>query len=104
MFLDVSATATFLRGIPLGFVSSGTYSGIGAILNEVFPTAVRGSGLGFCFNFGRAMGALFPTLVGILSAAMPLGEAIGVFTVSAYGLVVLGALLLPETKGRSLLA
>jgi hypothetical protein len=33
-----------------------------------------------------------------------LGEAIGIFTVAAYGLIILAALLLPETKGRSLAA
>jgi hypothetical protein len=33
---------------------------------------------------------------------MPLGQAIGVFTVGAYGLIIISALLLPETKGRPL--
>ncbi len=102
MLLPIGNTATFLLGIPLGFFTSGTYSGIGAILNELYPTRVRGAGIGFCFNFGRGIGAVFPLLVGVLSAALPLGQAIGAFTVSAYGLVVIGALLLPETKGRSL--
>jgi hypothetical protein len=35
---------------------------------------------------------------------MSLGTAIGVFAVSAYALVIVAALLLPETKGRALLA
>lgn len=102
MLLPVGDTVIFLLGIPLGFFGSGVYSGIGAILNEIFPTRVRGSGIGFCFNFGRAMGAVFPTLVGILAAAMPLSAAIGALSVSAYGLVVVAALLLPETKGHAL--
>ena len=102
MFLDIGNAMTFVLGIPLGFFSSGTYSGIGAILAEIFPTRVRGSGIGFCFNFGRGMGAVFPLLVGILSAALPLSSAIGIFAAAAYGLVVVAALLLPETRGRAL--
>ena len=41
-------------------------------------------------------------LVGLLSATLPLGQSIGVFAVIAYGLLVVAALLLPETKGREL--
>jgi MFS family permease len=102
MLVPISNTAMLFLGFPLGFFSAGVYSGIGALLNELYPTAVRGSGLGFCFNFGRAMGAVFPFLVGVLSASMPLGQAIGVFTVTAYGLVVIAAYLLPETNGQPL--
>jgi MFS family permease len=102
MFLPISDSALFFLGAPLGFFASGIYSGIGAFFNELYPTSVRGSGIGFCFNVGRAIGALFPALVGYISATMPLGEAIGIFTVAAYGLIIIAALLLPETKGRSL--
>jgi MFS family permease len=104
MFVPIGDSVLLLLGAPLGFFSSGIYSGIGAFFNELFPTRIRGSGIGFCFNFGRAVGALFPALVGILSATVPLGQAIGMFTVGAYGLIILAALLLPETKGRSLTA
>jgi MFS family permease len=100
--IPIGDAAMLLLGFPLGFFASGTYSGIGAFFNELYPTRVRGSGIGFCFNFGRAVGALFPTLVGVLSQSVPLGQAIGIFSAGAYGLIVLAAFLLPETKGRSL--
>lgn len=103
-FVPISNTAMLFLGFPLGFFASGIYSPIGAFLNELYPTAIRGSGVGFCFNFGRAVGALFPALVGSLSAVIPLGQAIGAFAVGAYGLIVIAALLLPETVGRSLQA
>jgi fucose permease len=102
MFIPVSDSILFVLGAPLGFFASGIYSGIGAFFNELYPTRIRGSGIGFCFNIGRAIGALFPTLVGMLSATVPLGEAIGLFTVVAYGLIIIAAALLPETRGRSL--
>ncbi|MDB5947175.1 MAG: proP [Ramlibacter sp.] len=101
-FLPIGNTAMLFLGFPLGFFASGIYSPIGAFFNELYPTEIRGSGVGFCFNFGRAVGALFPALVGSLSATIPLGEAIGFFAVGAYGVIVLAAALLPETVGQAL--
>jgi MFS family permease len=89
-------------GFPLGFFSSGIFSGMGAFYTELFPTALRGSGQGFCYNAGRGVAALFPTLVGVMGATMPLRAAIGMFAAAAYGLLIIAALLLPETRGREL--
>ncbi|HCQ48465.1 MAG TPA: MFS transporter [Achromobacter sp.] len=89
-------------GFPLGFAASGIFSGIGAYLTELFPSGVRASGQGFAYNFGRGIGALFPSLVGFLSQTHGLGWAIGAFATGAYAVVIVTALLLPETKGRVL--
>ena len=89
-------------GFPLGFFASGYFSGLGAFLTELFPTRLRGSGQGFCYNFGRGMGALFPALVGYFSSQYGLATAIAVFAVIAYGVFLVTALLLPETRGREL--
>ena len=75
---------------------------MGSFFTELFPTALRGSGQGFSYNFGRAIGALFPTLVGYFSARMKLGSAIALFSGAAYAIMVLSVLLLPETRARSL--
>lgn len=101
---DISDAQMLVLGFPLGFFASGIFSGMGPFLTELFPSRVRGTGQGFAYNFGRGIGALFPTLVGYLSATMPLGKAIGVFAASAYLLVIVATLLLPETKGRVLRA
>jgi MFS family permease len=100
--LPISNEMMWLLGFPLGFFASGYFSGVGAFLTELFPTRLRGSGRGFAYNFGRGLGALFPTLVGFVSASTPLAEAIAIFAVIAYGLLLLAALLLPETRGRVL--
>ena len=92
----------WLLGYPLGFVASAYYAGMGAFLAEVFPTKVRGSGMGFCYNFGRGLGAAFPALVGFLSATMPLSRAIAIFATIAYSILFVAAFLLPETRGRRL--
>jgi MFS family permease len=102
--LPIDDTLMLLLGFPLGFFASGLFSGMGAFLTENFPTRMRGSGQGFAYNFGRGIGALNPALVGVLSTTLALGQAIGVFAGVAYGVVVIAALLLPETRGRELTA
>ncbi|HLL26991.1 MAG TPA: MFS transporter [Xanthobacteraceae bacterium] len=98
-----NATIMFL-GFPLGFFASGIFSGMGPFLTELFPTRIRGSGQGFAYNFGRGVASFNTLLVGLLSAQLPLGQSIGVFALVAYGLLIIAALLLPETKGRILTA
>lgn len=92
----------WLLGFPLGFFASGYFSGVGAFLTELYPTRLRGSGQGFCYNFGRGIGALFPFLVGWLSTSTTLANAICIFAVAAYGVFFIAAFALPETRGRIL--
>ena len=102
--LPITDGLMLLLGFPLGFFMSGIFSGAGAFLAELFPNELRGSGQGFCYNFGRGIGATFPALVGVLSDRMhlPLGTAIGICAAVAYAIVVVVALCLPETRGRDL--
>ncbi len=102
--LPIDNTTIMYLGFPLGFFASGIFSGMGPFLTELFPTRVRGSGQGFAYNFGRGVAAMNPLFVGMLSAKLPLGQSIGIFAIAAYGLLILAALLLPETKGRVLTA
>jgi len=102
--LPFSNAVMLWLGFPLGVASSAYFSGMGAFFTELFPTRLRGSGQGFAYNFGRGIGALFPTLVGYLSGTVALSTAIAVFAVIAYGLLLLAALLLPETRGKVLQA
>lgn len=89
-------------GFPLGFSSCGIFSGVGAYLTELYPSECRANGQSFTYNFGRGVGALFPSLVGMLSHTTSLATAISIFSGAAYGIVLLMVLLLPETKGASL--
>jgi MFS family permease len=97
-----SNASMLVLGFPLGFFASGVFSAMGPFFTEHFPTRVRGVGQGFAYNVGRATGALFPTLVGLLSARMPLGEAIGWFAGIGYAVMAISAFLLPETRGKAL--
>ena len=100
--LPVTDSVMLFLGFPLGFCVSGVFSGMGAFLTELFPTSMRGSGQGFSYNMGRAIGSLFPLMIGLSSQSMALGEAIGIFAGAAYGVMILAALTLPETAGKQL--
>ncbi len=101
-FLPISNTVMLILGFPLGFFVSGTFSPIGSFFTELFPSRLRGSGQGFSYNFGRGVGALFPTLVGYLAVQITLGKAIATFGVAAYVVMIIAVLALPETRGKEL--
>jgi MFS family permease len=101
-YWPIGNRAMLALGFPLGFFASGVFGPIGAFFTELFPSRLRGSGQGFSYNFGRAFGAVFPALVGYLGATMSLGHAIAVFAASAYALLIIAVVLLPETRGRDL--
>jgi len=96
-----SNTTLLLIGFPLGFFASGCFSGFGSYLSELFPTAARGTGGGFCYNVGRGIGALFPGIIGFLASAIGLGGAVA-FGVFGYVLALFALMFLPETHGREL--
>jgi MFS family permease len=104
MEMQISDSMMLVLGFPLGFFASGIFSGMGPVFTELYPTSVRGAGQGFCYNFGRGLGAFFPVLVGVVSATAGLGAAIGIFAAIAYAIVILAALALPETRGKELRA
>jgi len=85
----------------VGFLGHGYFSLFGAMLAELFPSDVRGTAQGLCYNFGRALSAVAPYTIGALADRFGIGSALAVtsvFFVAGGGLV----LLLPETRGREL--
>ena len=102
-FLIPRSYVTVLAILPvLGFFTNGIFSGFPVYLPELFPTRIRATGAGFCFNAGRVLAASGPFLTGYLVVHL------GSFAraASAIALVyVLGMLILPfarETKGQAL--
>lgn len=70
-------------------------------LPELFPTRLRGSGSGFCYNIGRVVAAPGPFVVGAIAAQ---GEAASAIFYVGF-IPLLGLLLLPaiiETRGARL--
>ena len=99
---NISNTLVLFLGFPLGFLASGIFSGFGPFYTELFPTQVRGTGQGFCYNFGRGCAAGVPALVGFISTQGSLGQAIYIVAGCGYAIVIFAALCLPETRGREL--
>ena len=100
--MPITNELMLVLGFPLGFFLSGIFSGMGAFLAELFPNDLRGSGQGFCYNMGRALGAICPALIGSWSAGGSLGQVLGWVAAACYGLVIVVAMMLPETRGRDL--
>jgi MFS family permease len=102
MTAPISDMGLLIVTFPFALGWAGVYSALGTQLNELYPTQVRGSGIGFCYNFGRAVGGVLPMLVGAYSTTLGLGMAVSVFTAIAVSGTVLAGLLLPETRAASL--
>jgi MFS family permease len=102
-FLTPRSYAHVLLLLPLlGFFNNGIFSGFPIYLPELYPTRLRATGAGFCFNVGRVLASAAPFLTGFLVTALGgFGRA-----ASAIALIyVVGLLILPfapETKGQPL--
>jgi MFS family permease len=102
-FLTPHAYAHVLLLLPvLGFFNNGIFSGFPIYLPELFPTRLRATGAGFCFNAGRVLASIGPFLTGFLVSVLgSFGHA-----ASAIALIYLVGLAIlpfaPETKGQPL--
>jgi hypothetical protein len=98
----------------LGATTASFYGWLPLYLPELFGTAVRATGQGFGFNFGRILAAvgalqsgvltsLFPNGVNLLGIQMAAGYPAACSTMSLVYLLGLFVIwLAPETRGRSL--
>lgn len=87
-------------GICLSFFNLGAWGGMYAYTPELYPAAVRGTGVGFAASFGRVGGIIGPYLVGMLVAKQ---VAISSIFMIFFVTIVIGALTVlffgKETKG-----
>ncbi|MFZ4766320.1 MAG: MFS transporter [Roseimicrobium sp.] len=92
----------YVSAFLLGGITASFYGFFPLYFPELFPTSVRATGQGFCFNFGRLIAAI---------GALQLGNLIALFgtQANAYSALscvyIVGMLLVwlcPETKGKAL--
>ncbi len=106
LFTYLFAAATGLNwvlamGIWMSFFTLGAWGVIYAVTPEVYPTSLRGTGMGTASGFTRIAGALAPSL-GALLMGSGLGLSLTVFAIS-YAVAGLAALFLPyETSQKPL--
>jgi len=104
IFLGPWTLSQMLLLLPfLGFFTLGIYAGFPIYLLELFPTHLRTTGAGFCFNIGRVVSAAGPFLTGVVVLYTGSFE----YAISALsGVYLLGPVMLlfaRETKGQLLL-
>ncbi len=97
----------FISAFLIGGVSASFYGFFPLYLPELFPTRVRATGQGFCFNVGRiiaAVGALqLANLVGLFGSKGATSSANAYIALcSVYFIGVAIVWLAPETKGKPL--
>ena len=91
---------------PIGLTVFGVFGAFTYYLPELYPTRLRGTGAGFCYNAGRLIAAAGPFLVGAIASrgAGALGGALQVLFYVGF-VPLAGLLVMPwvmETKGRPL--
>ena len=90
----------------IGLTVFGVFGSFTYYLPELFPTRLRGTGAGFCYNAGRVIAAAGPILVGTIAAQGANSLTSALRALFMVGFVPLaGLLLLPfaiETKRRAL--
>ena len=88
--------------LPLvGFGTLSCFAGYSIYFPEIFPTRLRGTGVGFCYNTVRYLTAPFPFLLGWLSTMMPF-RTVAVLMTSIYLVGIVALIWAPETKGKPL--
>ena len=92
----------------LGFCNLMVFGGYSIYFPELYPTHLRSTGVGFCYNVGRIIAAVGPLTLGSLTVffeeagfASPFRSA----AISLAGVYLVGVCVLPfapETRGRPL--
>lgn len=104
--LDVPGETRLYFYFPIGLSVFGVFGAFTYYLPELFPTRLRATGSGFCYNAGRVIAAAGPFLVGSVASrgADALGTAITLLFYVGF-IPLIGLLLMPwvmETRGRAL--
>src|SRR5262249_20308994 len=99
VFASLKSAADVDWMLPLvGFATLAQFAGYSIYFRELFPTRLRGTGVGFCYNTVRYLAAPFPFLLGWLSTRMPF-RSVAVMMCGIYALGLVGLIWAPETKG-----
>jgi MFS family permease len=93
--------ALLVLGPFVAFFGTGYYSGLGAIVAELYPTAVRATAAGFTYNLGRLASAAAPLTIGRVAETRGFGPAFTI-TGAAFLLAAASWMWIPNTQNREL--
>jgi MFS family permease len=85
----------------MGFAQLSVFAGYSIYFPELFPTRLRGTGVGFCYNTVRYLAAPAPILFGYLATLMTFRTA-AVLMSAVYLVGVIALIWAPETQGKPL--
>ena len=94
-------TALLAGGFFMGAFANGMLGGHGALLAELYPTAIRATAQNVIFNIGRAVGGLAPVVIALLAGHLGFGFALALLPI-IYLIQFLAMFLIPERRGHSL--
>ena len=105
--LDLAPQARLLMLYAVGAGVYGVFGTFPFYLPELFPTRLRATGAGLCYNIGRVLAATGPFVVGVISASAGGSSAVIIHTLFWVGLIPLVAalsapFLIVETRGTRL--
>lgn len=116
-FLAVQATFHFLHDVQsayllaftLGVCALAPFAAYAIYFPELYPTRLRATGIGFCYNGARLIAAAAPALLGTLASKFAVAgdDTAGLRTAASivacvYVLGFIGLVFAPETKGKPL--
>ena len=101
-FLTTSFTIALIMFPIMGFALLTMFGGYAIYLPELFPTRLRATGTGMCYNVARYVAAPAPLLFGWMSTSMGgyRYAALALSVIFIFGLLILP--FAPETKGKPL--
>jgi hypothetical protein len=101
--------SAYLLAFPLGFCALAPFSAYAVYFPELYPTRLRATGVGFCYNCARLLAATAPYALGSLAIKFAdVGDPTLGFRRAAsliaciYVTGFIGLLFAPETKGKPL--
>jgi len=103
LFMMVKELQALLWFMPVyGYFVIGGFGTFALYLPELFPTRVRATGQGFCWNAARCVTAVGPLLVSTLLATFGSLPAAAAASTAAYLIGLVAIWFGPETKGKPL--
>jgi MFS family permease len=95
--------------LPMGICALAPFSAYAVFFPELFPTRLRATGVGFCYNCARILAAIAPLTLGKLAAYFAdLNDKAAGLRVAAsiiaciYAVGFIGLRMVPETRGEPL--
>jgi len=86
----------------MGFFTNGILGTFTPYFPELFPTRLRATGVGFCFNIARIFASVGPFIAGSLVVAFGGIPKSGAIMALSYAIGLVAVCFAPETRGKPL--